>query len=185
MGMNLEQSILARISRVRLFAFDVDGVLTDGGLYMGDSGEVKRFDVQDGAGIAIALRAGFPVAFISGRDAESVRRRAAELGVKEVHQGVKNKIVLLDEIATRHGMEPEQIAFMGDDLPDLAVFHHVGLASAPASAALDLRARAHYVTARPGGGGAVREIIEVVLRNQGHWDAVVEHYIQTGDRVAQ
>lgn len=185
MGMNLEQSILDRINRIRLFALDVDGVLTDGGLYIGDTGEAKRFDVQDGAGIAIAIRASFPVAFISGRDAESVRRRARELGVSEVHQGVKNKIVLLEEIAARHSISTNEIMYMGDDLPDLAVFHHVGLAAAPSTAALDVRARAHYVTSRPGGGGAVREIIEIVLRNQGRWDAVVEHYIQSGERVAQ
>lgn len=177
MTSDLERNIIDRFRRIRLFAFDIDGTLTDGGIYLGDAGETKRFDVQDGAAIAILLRQGLHVAFITGRESIAVQRRAEELGVTEVHQRVKDKVATLTVIAGRLGITRDEILYMGDDLPDLAAFSHVGLAVAPGNAVPDVRARAHYICTRTGGHGAVREIVEIILRHQERWESVLAYFI--------
>jgi 3-deoxy-D-manno-octulosonate 8-phosphate phosphatase (KDO 8-P phosphatase) len=164
------KSHAARATRVRLLVLDVDGVLTDGGLFYGPEGEeLKRFDVQDGLAIVEAQRAGLAVAIISGRRSVAVSRRAAELGVAEVHQGVGDKTAVLEALRERSGLAPSDLAVMGDDLPDLPLMRRAGLALAPANAVAEVRRRAHWVSRRPGGGGAVREAIEWLLRARRAW----------------
>jgi 3-deoxy-D-manno-octulosonate 8-phosphate phosphatase (KDO 8-P phosphatase) len=183
--MNLSKSLLARIARIRMFVFDVDGVLTDGGIYLGDAGEMKRFDVRDGMGISLARRAGLHVVFLTARKSEAVRRRAEELKVEEVHQGVRDKLESLKQIALKLNISPDEVLYMGDDINDLPVLRHVGFAAAPADAARDVQEYTHHVTLARAGFGAAREVIEIVLRNQGKWDALLAEYLETPDAIRQ
>lgn len=157
-------------ARIRLLVLDVDGVLTDGGLYYGPSGEeIKRFDVQDGLAVVAARRAGLSVAVISGRASAAVTRRMAELGITEVHQGVEDKTVVLAALTARLGLDLADVAVMGDDLGDLALMRRVGLALAPGNAVREVRSAADWVSRRRGGGGAVREAIELLLKARTAW----------------
>lgn len=149
---------------------DVDGVLTDGRVYLGpDGGEWKAFHVHDGLAVARAVAAGLTVAVVSSRASESVAWRCAELGVREVHQGVRDKLVAYAALCRRHGCGDPQVLCVGDDLADLPILLRAGLSAAPADAAMEVRRRVRWVSRRPGGAGAVREILEVVLRAQGLW----------------
>jgi len=183
--MQFETNLLDRIARIRLLAFDIDGTLTDGGIFLSADGETKRFDVHDGAGIALAIKAGLRVAFITGRASDAVSRRAAELGVTEVHQGVKNKIAVLSEIVAREGLSLDEVFYMGDDLPDLPAFSVVGLSAAPANATTEIKRHAHYIAREKGGYGAAREVIEIILRNQGRWDGLVAEMMKQAEGLAQ
>jgi 3-deoxy-D-manno-octulosonate 8-phosphate phosphatase (KDO 8-P phosphatase) len=157
-------------ARIRLLVLDVDGVLTNGGLYYGTSGEeIKRFDVQDGLAVVAARRAGLAVAVISGRASAAVTRRMAELGITEVHQGVEDKTVVLAGLTARLGLDLADVAVMGDDLGDLAVMRQAGLALAPANAVREVRSAADWVSRRGGGAGAVREAIELLLKARKAW----------------
>jgi len=159
-----------RAARVRLLVLDVDGVLTDGGLYYGPAGEeIKRFDVHDGLALAAARQAGLAIALISGRRSAAVARRAAELGIAEVHQGVRDKAAVLDDLIARLGFAPAELAVMGDDLPDLPLMLRAGLALAPRNAVAEVRRAAHWVSRRAGGGGAVREAVELLLGARRAW----------------
>ena len=159
-----------RASSIRLLVLDVDGVLTDGGLVYGASGEeIKRFHVHDGFALVAALKAGLQVAVVSGRASAAVTRRMAELGVVEVHQGVSDKAQALDALRERLGLAPREVAVMGDDLPDLPAMGHAGLALAPANAVAEVKRAAHWVARRRGGEGAVREAVEMLLRARRSW----------------
>jgi 3-deoxy-D-manno-octulosonate 8-phosphate phosphatase (KDO 8-P phosphatase) len=161
-----------RLRRVRLLVLDVDGVLTDGGLYYGpDGAEWKRFHVHDGLALARAAAAGFPVAIVSSRRSEAVARRCAELGLTEVHLGVGDKLPVYDALRARHGCRDAEVACLGDDLPDLPLLTRVGLAVAPADAVGAVRRVAHWVSRARGGQGAVREVLEAILRARGLWPA--------------
>lgn len=159
---------------VRLLGMDVDGVLTGGEVIHGSGGlELKQFHIQDGMGITLAARAGIVPAVITVRSSEAVERRAHELGIREVHQGVERKWDRLEEILRRHGIDPEEAAYIGDDLVDLPVLRRVGLPIAVANAAEEVKQEATWVTSRPGGGGAVREVVERILKRDGKWAGVV------------
>jgi len=149
---------------VRLLCVDVDGVLTDAGMYYGPDGEVlKKFNTRDGMGLARVREAGVALAIISGEDSAIVHARAAKLRIDDVFCNASNKRVALDELCLKHGLELEQVAFIGDDLNDLPALECVGLACAVADAAEPVQAIAHYVTQRRGGDGAVREVCELLL----------------------
>ena len=164
--------VLARARVVRLAIFDVDGVMTDGTLYIGDKGEAfKAFNILDGHGVKMLQAAGVATAIISGRSSEAVTRRAAELAIGHVVQGSTDKVVAFESLRERLGLEAPACAFVGDDLPDLAVMRRCGLAVAVANAAEAVKEAAHYVTRASGGRGAVREFCELVLRAQGQLDA--------------
>lgn len=154
---------------IRLLVLDVDGVLTDGGLFYGPQGEeLKRFDVRDGLGIKLLQQAGVAVAIISGRSSDALERRAAELGITELHAGISDKAAVLIALQMRLGIVAAETAAMGDDLPDLALFAHAGLRLAPADAEPEILAAADHVTARPGGRGAVRDAARYMLaENEG------------------
>lgn len=162
--------VVERARRVRLLVFDVDGVLTDGRLVYGPDGEAtKTFHVRDGFGIVLARLAGIPSAILSARDTEIVRTRMRELGVFLLEQGAHDKAAGLRRLAARTGIEPGEMAYMGDDVNDLPVFDHVLLSSCPADAAAEVRVRADFVAVAGGGQGAARELCERVLAAQGKW----------------
>jgi len=153
-----------RARRIRLLVLDVDGVLTDGRIYMSASGEeLKVFHVRDGSGLVALQRAGVTVAIISGRDSAAVTRRAAELGIVHVHQGVGDKAAELSALMDRLGVTPAETACVGDDTPDLPMLRRAGLAVAVADAHPELVGAAHWTTAAPGGRGAVREVCDLLL----------------------
>lgn len=163
-----------QIEQVRLLVLDVDGVLTDGEMIYTDSGEViKAFNCLDGLGLVMAKRAGLLTAIVTGRVSVAVERRAAELGIGDLVQGVRYKATAIHELMTRHELRCEQVAFMGDDINDIPAFNTVGFRIAPRSAANDVRFLADYVTEKPGGQGAVREVVEMILHAQGKWDKAV------------
>jgi 3-deoxy-D-manno-octulosonate 8-phosphate phosphatase (KDO 8-P phosphatase) len=170
--------------RIRLVVLDVDGVMTDGGIYLGatDAGErveLKRFEIQDGLGIRLLKEAGITCAIVTGRESHSVRLRAAELGITECHQDpTAAKLRIVSEMLERLGMGWEETAFLGDDLPDLSVMRRVGLPAAVGNASPDARASAAWQGERRGGHGAVREFVEALLGARGEWAERVEAYVR-------
>ena len=155
---------LDKLGDIRLVAFDVDGVFTDGRFYLSDDGiETKAFHTQDGFGIRQLLTSGVEVAVISGRNSRAVEKRMAELRVPHVVLGCKDKVLAMDELAAKLGLAVSACAYVGDDLPDLPLLEHVGFSIAVANAVPALQERCDYVTAKPGGFGAVREVCELVV----------------------
>ena len=175
----IDQS-LAR--RIRLVGFDVDGVLTDGGIYLGDVDgaplELKRYDIQDGLGIKFLQSAGILTVIVTGRVSESVRLRGRELGIEHVIQDAQaRKLPALARLLDRQGISPGEAAFVGDDFPDLAVLRAVGLPVAVANAVPEVRDACRVRLARAGGRGAVREFAELLLKARGDWESVVGRYV--------
>ena len=167
--------------RIQLLVLDVDGVLTDNGIWLGpvagERVELKRFDVQDGLGLVLLRTAEIPVVWLSGRHSEATTLRARELDVKEVLQvSGPRKLEALEELLERRGIGWEAVAYAGDDLADLQVLRRAGLPLAVANAVAEVRAVASYVTRAPGGHGAVREIVEALLRARGVWEELLERY---------
>jgi 3-deoxy-D-manno-octulosonate 8-phosphate phosphatase (KDO 8-P phosphatase) len=178
-----KDELLARAARVRLFVFDVDGVLTDGGLYYGEHGEVmKRFDVKDGHAIVIARLLGIPSAILTARTSPIVEARGKELGIAPIFQGRREKGPALDELLASLRISPEDCAYMGDDLNDLEPMARAGFSACPADAVLEVRQEVHFVAQSPGGRGAVRELIELCLRASGRWEDALGLMRQT-DRI--
>jgi 3-deoxy-D-manno-octulosonate 8-phosphate phosphatase (KDO 8-P phosphatase) len=162
---------IERARGVRLAIFDVDGVMTDGTLYIGAQGEAfKAFNILDGHGVKMLQSAGIGTAIISGRSSEAVARRAQELAIAHVVQGSADKAASFDKLLATVGLAAQSCAFVGDDIPDLAVMRRCGFAVAVANAADAVKEAAHYVTRASGGRGAVREFCELVLRAQGRLD---------------
>jgi 3-deoxy-D-manno-octulosonate 8-phosphate phosphatase (KDO 8-P phosphatase) len=172
----------ASARRVRLVGIDVDGVLTDGGIYLGSVDgtplEFKRFEIQDGLGIYFLRKAGIRVAIVTGRVSDSVRLRAAELEIEDVAQDAyARKLPAFRRILERHDIAPEEAAFIGDDFPDLGVMRLVGLPVAVANAVPEVARIARLRLTRSGGRGAVREFAELVLAARGEWEALTEAYV--------
>lgn len=162
---------------IRLLILDVDGVLTDGGIIRDDAGQqIKRFHVRDGAGIVMWKRLGKEVAIITGKESAVVAHRAEELGIEYVYQNVSNKLEALTELLEELDIRPEEVAYVGDDLPDLPVMRRVGCPIAVADAVEEVRGVAKYVTKFPGGYGAVRDAIEYLCKEAGLWQQVLERY---------
>ncbi|HEX5725926.1 MAG TPA: HAD family hydrolase [Longimicrobiaceae bacterium] len=179
------QAIPAGLARrIRLVVLDVDGVMTDGGIYLGatDAGErveLKRFDIQDGLGIRMVKEAGLRVAIVTGRESHAVRLRAEELEIEECHQDSgAAKLRIVEEMLERLGVGWEETAFLGDDLPDLPILRRVGLPAVVGNATADARAAARWRGTRPGGAGAVREFAEALLQARGEWAERVEAYVR-------
>lgn len=168
-----------RAGKVKLILLDSDGVLTDGRITMSSDGsEVRAFHVQDGFGIRLGRQAGLEFGILSGRASPVLERRAAELGIEELHQGVLDKAGRFEDILQRLGIPPEAVCFVGDDLIDVPVMRRCGFAVATRDAQPDVRSCAHYVTERRGGEGAVREVVDMVLRAGGKWDEVTRPYLK-------
>ena len=168
-----------RAARLKLMAFDIDGVMTDGGLtYTDDGQERKTFNVQDGFGIKLLQKAGIEVAIVTGRTSGVVAARAADLGIAHVAQGVGDKYAALGQILENLGLHWHEAGFMGDDLIDLPAMLHCGLAIAPANAHPLVKERAHAITDNLGGHGAVREAVEFVLDAQGKLASIIAPYLE-------
>jgi 3-deoxy-D-manno-octulosonate 8-phosphate phosphatase (KDO 8-P phosphatase) len=168
-------TLAERCGPIEVLVLDVDGVLTDGGIVYGnDELELKHFHVRDGSGLKVWQLAGKRAAVITGRRSTIVEVRAAELGIAPVLQGASDKLKPFREVLTACAVSADRVCYVGDDLPDLPVLLQCGLAVAVADACPEVKAAAHFVTRTPGGRGAVREVIELVLRCQGHWQQVVE-----------
>lgn len=167
-----------RAARVKLMAFDIDGVMTDGGLtYTDDGRELKTFNVMDGLGLKLMQKAGVELAIVTGRTSGVVAARAADLGITHVYQGVADKRAAVAGLMEKLGLHWPDVAFMGDDLIDLPAMTHCGFAVAPANAHPLVKERAHAVTDKAGGRGAVREAVEFVLAAQGKLEAIFAAYL--------
>jgi 3-deoxy-D-manno-octulosonate 8-phosphate phosphatase (KDO 8-P phosphatase) len=170
--------------RVRLLILDADGVLTDGGIYVadGDGGghfELRRFSVHDGIAMFMLRQAGIGIAIVSSKVSVAVRERARDLGIDEVHQvDPYHKLETVEAILERHGCTWEEAAYLGDDLPDLPVLRHVGLPAAVCNAAPEVRDAAAWCSTVPGGAGAVRELVETILRTRDEWTPIVEAFVE-------
>lgn len=163
---------------LELIVSDVDGVLTEGSIIFDNEGiELKRFHIRDGLGIKLWRRAGGKFALVTGRNSHIVNLRATELGIDIVRQGTEQKLAALKEILAQLRLQPEQVCYIGDDLPDLAAVKFAGFGVAVADGCAEVRDAADYVTKLPGGRGAVREAIELVLRCQRRWDDCIQTYL--------
>ena len=170
-----------KLAQIKLLALDVDGVLTDGTINIGDSGEIfKGFNAKDGLGISCALRSGLKVAIITGRKSEIIHRRAAELGITLLCEGVKDKYAELVRLTEELQLTQQQVAYMGDDLNDMPAFKAAGFTFAPQDAVAEVLANADCVVKKDGGRGAVRSAIEMILKAQNKWEALVSSYLQSG-----
>jgi 3-deoxy-D-manno-octulosonate 8-phosphate phosphatase (KDO 8-P phosphatase) len=171
--MNLEQ----RCRAIQLILSDVDGVLTDGGIVLNNQGiEIKRFHVRDGMGIRLWHKAGYRFGLITHRSSHIVKMRVAELGIEILRQGTDDKLSAMKEILKELRLTPAQVCYLGDDLPDLSLVRAAGLGVAVADACAELREAAHHVTSLPGGAGAVRETIELILKAQSRWEDLIQTY---------
>ena len=175
------ETLTASLQKIKLLALDVDGVLTDGTIYISPAGEVfKGFNAKDGMGISCALRNNLQIAVITGRQSPIVERRCEELGIKLFMQGVKDKRLALQQMAQKLGLVREEIAYMGDDLNDIPAFKASGLNLVPADAAMEGLAVADIITKASGGRGAVREAITMILAAQDNWNVIVNSYLNAG-----
>lgn len=173
----MDQQLLQRARDIRLVICDVDGVLTDGSVILGNNGEeLKAFNIKDGFGIKALQKFGIEVALITGRQSTLVENRAKELSIKHVFQGNTDKRGAFNTLLQVLNLTPAQVAHIGDDLPDLPLFMRVGLAVAPADGHTAMRERAHLVTAAAGGRGCVRELADLILHAQGHSAALLAQY---------
>ena len=168
-----------RAARIKLLLLDCDGVLTDGRLWLTEAGdEQKSFNTHDGLGLSLLHRAGLKSGIISGRTSKAVSRRAEELGVEFVRQGDPEKIAAFEQVLKEAGVDEGEVAFVGDDLTDIPIMQRVELAVAVADAVAETRSVAHYVTLAKGGQGAVREVVEIILKAQGRWNDLVDEYLE-------
>ena len=175
------ETLTASLQKIKLLALDVDGVLTDGTIYISPAGEVfKGFNAKDGMGISCALRNNLQIAVITGRQSPIVERRCEELGIKLFMQGVKDKRLALQKMAQELGLTREEIAYMGDDLNDIPAFKASGLNFVPADGSIEVLAVADIITKASGGRGAVREAITMILAAQDNWEQIVNSYLTAG-----
>ena len=177
--MNVSEEAYERARKVRLALFDVDGVLTDGSIYLDDTGaELKAFNTHDGHGIRLLLHYGFEVGVITGRSSKSLTHRMQDLEVKHVYQGCKDKFLAFQELLSRLSLDEQQVAYVGDDIFDLQVMTRCGLAVAVANAHAYVKQHAHCETINTGGHGAAREVCELLLGAQGLLDQVLSHNLR-------
>lgn len=172
-----ESELIPKLKAVKILVLDVDGVLTDGRIMLGEDGrELRCFDVKDGFGIRALILSGLRVAVISGRESEVVKRRCENLGIEDVHQHVMEKTQACEKLLEKYGIEWKEVCFVGDDVNDLMLLGKVGLSACVADAAGELKTTCDCVTARGGGRGAVREIAQMILKAQGKWRRIVEKF---------
>ena len=172
--MALPHQVTGNVQKIKFILLDVDGVLTDGRVgLLPDGGEIKYFSIYDGLAIRLAQKAGIEVGFISGRESRVVQQRAEELGVATVIQGSREKLADLAVLLQDKGLTAEEVAYIGDDLPDIPILQRVGFSAAPQNAAEPVKYYVHYVTRSKGGDGAVREVIDLLLKTSGKWDAII------------
>jgi 3-deoxy-D-manno-octulosonate 8-phosphate phosphatase (KDO 8-P phosphatase) len=175
---HVADDVMKRAARVKLLLLDVDGVLTDGRVTVhSDGSETKTFFIRDGIALVWAQRAGIKVGLLSARHSPTTPHRAAQLGITLIYHGVTSKLATYEQILRDHHLADDEVAYMGDDVVDLAVLSRVGLATAPADCVDDVRVRAHWVSHARAGEGAVRELAELILRAQNRWEGIVAGYL--------
>jgi len=173
----MNKSLKDKIKKVKLLVLDVDGILTDSRIIVDDQGrEIKHFNVQDGFGIVLFQRLGFKTAIISARGSLAVKARAKDLKISKVYLNARNKLKVYKQLVKDLGIKDQEVCFMGDDLPDLAIAQTAGVMMTVPQACKEVKQEADWVTQRHGGHGAVREAIELILETKGLWDAVVKEY---------
>ena len=169
--------LMARSTDIKLIVSDIDGVWTDGRIiYTSDGSEIKEFNVRDGLGVKLAQRVGITVALLTSRQSPVIERRAKELGITDVRQGASNKLIETEKLIKRMGLSFNQVAYIGDDLPDLAPMTHAAISAAPADAAPDVLAAATWKLGAAGGRGAFRELVDRLLQERGDWDALLKEF---------
>ncbi len=173
---SLPRKLVNRLQRVKLFLCDVDGVLTDTSVFIGNDMEFKRFHIQDGLGLRLLAKVGIKTGWVSNRPSSATTQRATELKVDYLHQGKGNKVEAIDAILAEAGCTWDDTCYIGDDIVDLGALQRAGTAIVPANAIEEAKALAHYVTKREGGHGAVREAVQLILSAQGKWDKLVAEY---------
>ena len=174
----MNADVQERAARIKLLLMDCDGVLTDGRIWLFENGEEQKgFHTRDGLGIDLLHRAGLRSGIISGRTSSAVETRARTLGMSFLVQGHENKVQAFNDVLAQAGVTNAEVSYIGDDLNDIPLLLQSGLGVAVADAAFETRQRAHYVTEAPGGFGAVREVIELILKSQGRWDELISGYI--------
>jgi 3-deoxy-D-manno-octulosonate 8-phosphate phosphatase (KDO 8-P phosphatase) len=175
----MQDDALARAARVRLMIFDVDGILTDGSLHYAPDGEmIKTFNVLDGHGIKLLQQSGVATAIISARKSAIVAKRAADLGIAHLYQGVHDKLEAFEELLQKTGVAREACGFVGDDVIDLPILLRVGFAASVPNGHAEVKSRVHYVTQAGGGRGAARELCDFILRAQGNYEAALAPYLR-------
>lgn len=169
--------VLSKLKKIKLLLLDVDGVLTDGGIIYNDNGaETKVFNVKDGLGIRLLMKAGIHLGIVTGRRSNALYGRCQDLGISLIYDGVGNKIDVLDALLDQTGVSAEEVAFIGDDLPDLALMKMIGLSIAVGDAHKTILDNADMVTSSKGGHGAVREACEAILKAKGLWENILERF---------
>lgn len=177
--MTVSEKVLARAKNIKVVIFDVDGVMTDGGLTIGDDGqEYKTFNSHDGLGMKLLKASGVQMAIITGRTSKVVTQRAETTGIAHFYQGVEDKLAAFNDLVAKLNISPEQAAFMGDDVVDVPPMLRCGLALSVPAAPDSVKARAHYVTQRQAGHGAVREVCELIMQAQGTFDAQMAQFFK-------
>ncbi|MEN3296704.1 MAG: 3-deoxy-D-manno-octulosonate 8-phosphate phosphatase phosphatase [Burkholderiales bacterium] len=175
----MEANAVARAARIRLMIFDVDGILTDGGLHYGPDGEViKTFNVLDGHGIKLLQQSGVAAAIISARQSGIVARRAADLGIQHLYQGVHDKRAAFEQLLQQANVDAQACGFVGDDVIDLPILSRVGFAASVPNGHPEVKTRVHYVTQASGGRGAARELCDFIMRAQGSYEAALAPYLK-------
>jgi 3-deoxy-D-manno-octulosonate 8-phosphate phosphatase (KDO 8-P phosphatase) len=173
----LEDKLIQKAKQIKLLILDVDGILTDGQIILSDSGdEIKHFNVRDGHGIKMIMRYGIEVAFLTGRASRVVNHRAKELGVLEVYQGIFDKVKVCAEIIKKKSLQFNEIAYMGDDVVDVPLLRRAGFSATVHGASEYVKNFVDYITTKGGGKGAVREVCEIILQVQGHWEELAKKY---------
>ncbi|MEI6608463.1 MAG: HAD-IIIA family hydrolase [Deltaproteobacteria bacterium] len=173
----MNKKLKDKLKKIKMLMLDVDGVMTDGRIIMDDEGrQLKNFNVRDGHGLKIVQRYGIEIVILTGRKSEVVNQRAKDLEIKEVYQGALNKKEVFQKILLKHNISASSVAFMGDDIIDIPVLREVGFSAAVADAVDVVKKNVDYVTKNKGGHGAVRELCEIILQNQGKWPEIAEKY---------
>ena len=170
------RTLIAKLKKVRLFICDVDGVLTNGTVLMGDGKEYKSFNIQDGLGLLLLMRNDIKVGWVSNRPSPVTQQRAAELGINYLVQGKGNKVEEIEALLAREGFKWADVCYLGDDVVDLGALKRAGAAVAVANAIDEAKKLADYVTEARGGEGAVREVVKLVLSAQGKWQEIIKHF---------
>jgi 3-deoxy-D-manno-octulosonate 8-phosphate phosphatase (KDO 8-P phosphatase) len=178
-SLKIAPALKKRAAKIKVVLMDVDGTITDGSVTLlsqpdGSALEIKTFDAHDGQGLTLGRTAGLRMGVITGRESPALRRRMNELNVEFVYEKQPHKIAAYEEILKRAGVREDEVAFLGDDLPDLTVMRRVGLAVAVGNAVAEVKEAAHYTTTRTGGKGAARELIELVLKSKGIWEQMID-----------